>query len=126
MYQINKMSITHESELIGMQKVSEAVAFTLKEMCGFAKPGMTTKEVDDFGAAVLKSFGDYFGRFRRSIRECFGSSRDQFRRCIWERFGGACGQVSEVHLGRFRRPGVFVILIRLILLACFVEHISKS
>lgn len=51
------MSITNESDLIGMQKVSEAVAFTLKEMCGFAKPGMTTKEVDDFGAKVLKRFG---------------------------------------------------------------------
>lgn len=57
MYQIIKMSITNQSELIGMQKVSEAVAFTLKEMCGYAKPGMTTKEIDDFGAAVLKSFG---------------------------------------------------------------------
>lgn len=51
------MSITNESDLIGMKKISEAVAFTLKEMCGFAKPGMTTKEVDDFGAKVLKSFG---------------------------------------------------------------------
>lgn len=51
------MSITNESDLIGIKKISEAVAFTLKEMCGFAKPGMTTKEVDDFGAKVLKSFG---------------------------------------------------------------------
>lgn len=51
------MSITNESELIGMQKVSEAVAFTLKEMSRFAKPGMTTKEVDDFGAAILQGFG---------------------------------------------------------------------
>lgn len=51
------MSITKESELIGMQKVSEAVAFTLKEMRNHAKPGMTTKELDDFGASVLSDFG---------------------------------------------------------------------
>ncbi|SHE37373.1 hypothetical protein SAMN05444408_101118 [Chryseobacterium takakiae] len=49
------MSITNESDLIGMKKISEAVAFTLKEMCGFAKPGMTTKEVDDSGLKFLKA-----------------------------------------------------------------------
>lgn len=32
------MSIKQESELLGMQKASEAVAFTLKEMRNFAKP----------------------------------------------------------------------------------------
>lgn len=51
------MSITKESELIGMQKVSEAVANTLKEMKNFAQAGMTTKDLDEFGADVLKSFG---------------------------------------------------------------------
>lgn len=51
------MSITKESELIGMQKVSEAVANTLKEMKNFAQAGMTTKDLDEFGAEVLKSFG---------------------------------------------------------------------
>lgn len=51
------MSITNESELIGMQKVSEAVAYTLKEMTKFAQPGMTTKEIDDYGASILKDFG---------------------------------------------------------------------
>lgn len=51
------MSITKESELIGMQKVSEAVAHTLKEMKKFVKPGITTKELDDFGAEILKGFG---------------------------------------------------------------------
>ncbi|MFA7472680.1 MAG: type I methionyl aminopeptidase, partial [Spirosomataceae bacterium] len=44
------MSITNYEELTGMQKVSEAVAYTLKEMRNYAKPGMTTKEFDDFGA----------------------------------------------------------------------------
>ncbi|MFZ2783729.1 MAG: type I methionyl aminopeptidase [Sediminibacterium sp.] len=51
------MSITKESELIGMQKASEAVAFTLKEMRNHARPGMTTKELDNFGAALLSEFG---------------------------------------------------------------------
>ncbi|MCU7619350.1 type I methionyl aminopeptidase [Chryseobacterium sp. PBS4-4] len=51
------MSITNETELIGMKKVSDVVAYTLKEMKNFVKPGMTTKELDDFGAAILESFG---------------------------------------------------------------------
>lgn len=51
------MSITNESELIGMQKVSDAVAYTLKEMKSYVKPGMTTKELDEFGAGILKDFG---------------------------------------------------------------------
>jgi len=51
------MSITNEQELIGMQKVSEAVAYTLKEMINYAQPGMTTKEVDEFGAKILSDFG---------------------------------------------------------------------
>lgn len=51
------MSITTELELIGMKKVSDAVAYTLKEMKNFAKVGMTTKELDDFGANILKNLG---------------------------------------------------------------------
>jgi methionyl aminopeptidase len=51
------MSITTEAELIGMQKVSEAVAVTLREMRNFAKAGMTTKELDEFGAQILSGFG---------------------------------------------------------------------
>ncbi len=51
------MSITRESELLGMQKASEAVAQTLKEMRNHARPGMTTKQLDDFGAAILADFG---------------------------------------------------------------------
>ncbi len=50
------MSISKESELEGMQKVSEVVAYTLKEMSSFAKAGMSTKELDDFGANILKSY----------------------------------------------------------------------
>ena len=51
------MSIQQESELIGMQKISEAVAFTLKEMRNFAKAGMTTKELDEFGGKILSDLG---------------------------------------------------------------------
>lgn len=51
------MSITKEAELAGMQKVSEAVAYTLKEMREYAQPGMSTKELDEFGAAILARFG---------------------------------------------------------------------
>jgi methionyl aminopeptidase len=51
------MSITKESELIGMKQVSEAVAYTLKEMRNFAQPGMTTKELDNYGGQILQDLG---------------------------------------------------------------------
>ena len=51
------MSITKESELIGMKNVSEAVAVTLKGMREYAKPGMSTKTLDDFGKKILQGFG---------------------------------------------------------------------
>src|SRR6218665_3636515 len=51
------MSITNESELIGMQKASEAVAYALKEMRNFAKAGISTKELDDFGGKILEEMG---------------------------------------------------------------------
>ncbi|MFB9080425.1 type I methionyl aminopeptidase [Flavobacterium procerum] len=51
------MSITTEAELIGMKKASEAVAFALKEMRNYAQPGMSTKEIDNYGAQILNDFG---------------------------------------------------------------------
>ena len=51
------MSITNEFELAGMKKASEAVACTLKEMTAFARPGISTKELDEFGAKILADFG---------------------------------------------------------------------
>ncbi|AXY76161.1 type I methionyl aminopeptidase [Paraflavitalea soli] len=51
------MSITNKSELLGMQKASEAVAHTLKEMRTYARPGMSTKELDQYGAAILTRLG---------------------------------------------------------------------
>lgn len=40
-----------------MKAVSDAVAYTLKEMVAFAQPGMTTKELDDFGGKMLSDLG---------------------------------------------------------------------
>jgi methionyl aminopeptidase len=37
--------------------VSEAVAYTLREMSQYAQPGMTTKELDEYGAKILADFG---------------------------------------------------------------------
>ena len=51
------MSITKESELVGMKKASEAVALALKAMRNYAQPGMTTKELDNFGGQILNDLG---------------------------------------------------------------------
>lgn len=51
------MSITSESEWVGMQRVSEVVATTLKAMREYAKPGMTTKQLDDYGRKLLEANG---------------------------------------------------------------------
>lgn len=51
------MSITKEYELTGMQAASRAVAGTLRAMREHAKPGMTAKELDDFGGEMLNSLG---------------------------------------------------------------------
>lgn len=51
------MSITQESELEGMKAVSEAVATTLKQMSLYAQPGMSTKQLDNYGAEILADLG---------------------------------------------------------------------
>ena len=51
------MSITKHSELIGMQKASKAVAVTLREMRNHARPGMTTKQLDNYGRQILIDLG---------------------------------------------------------------------
>ncbi|GAA0552929.1 type I methionyl aminopeptidase [Chitinophaga japonensis] len=51
------MSITAADELTGMQKASAAVALTLQEMRYYARPGMTTGELDRFGEKILAKFG---------------------------------------------------------------------
>jgi methionyl aminopeptidase len=40
-----------------MQKASEAVAFTLKEMRNRARPGMTTRDLDEYGREILSDLG---------------------------------------------------------------------
>ncbi|NGM64390.1 type I methionyl aminopeptidase [Sphingobacterium sp. SGR-19] len=51
------MLITNEGDIIGMKRVSDAVALTLKEMRNYVKIGMSTKQLDDYGARILSSFG---------------------------------------------------------------------
>ena len=51
------MSITKESELIGMKEISEVVGTRLKLMREYAKVGMSTKELDEYGGYILKSYG---------------------------------------------------------------------
>jgi len=51
------MSITKDSELEGMKKASEAVALTLREMRKYARPGMSTKELDNYGGEILNDLG---------------------------------------------------------------------
>lgn len=51
------MKIKTEQELEGMKAVSEAVGQTLREMRRYARPGMTTRELDDYGGTLLADFG---------------------------------------------------------------------
>jgi len=51
------MSISTENEKIGMQQASDAVAITLKKMRAYAKPGISTKELDDYGGELLAELG---------------------------------------------------------------------
>ncbi|AZQ61173.1 type I methionyl aminopeptidase [Flammeovirga pectinis] len=51
------MTIKTSSELDGMKKISEVVALTLKSMISYTKVGMTTKEIDEYGATILKKYG---------------------------------------------------------------------
>ncbi len=51
------MSISKESELTGMKQVSEVVGTTLRLMREYAAVGMSTKELDEYGGEILKSYG---------------------------------------------------------------------
>ena len=61
------MSITSQIELLGMQRVSDAVALTLRNMREYAAPGLSTKELDEYGGSLLKAFGA-----RSAPRETYG------------------------------------------------------
>lgn len=52
-----RMSIQNEAELNGMKKASEAVAYTLKEMRAYAKPGISTQQLDQYGGQILMDLG---------------------------------------------------------------------
>ena len=51
------MTITKESELIGMKKISDVVGTTLKLMREYAKAGISTRELDEYGGEILTRFG---------------------------------------------------------------------
>ncbi|MCC2547085.1 type I methionyl aminopeptidase [Hymenobacter sp. BT175] len=51
------MSITSQAELLGLQRISQAVATTLREMRAYARPGMTTRELDEYGGQLLAGQG---------------------------------------------------------------------
>ncbi|WP_259070390.1 type I methionyl aminopeptidase [Mucilaginibacter sp. X4EP1] len=51
------MSITSTEDLTGIKAVSELVALTLRQMIDYAKPGMTAKELDNFGGFILEKHG---------------------------------------------------------------------
>ena len=51
------MSVETHLELQGLKAAGSAVAVTLRKMQAYARVGMTTKELDEYGNAVLRSFG---------------------------------------------------------------------
>lgn len=51
------MTITHEDELDGLKKIGRIVANTMQAMAGAMEPGMTTRELDDMGRALLDREG---------------------------------------------------------------------
>lgn len=51
------MSIKSQSDLKGIKKAGEVVGHTLRKMIAYARPGMSTKVLDDFGSCLLNEFG---------------------------------------------------------------------
>jgi methionyl aminopeptidase len=51
------MSIKTRSELTSMHKIGRIVASTLRAMQNHVRPGMSTKELDDFGGSLLEKHG---------------------------------------------------------------------
>jgi len=51
------MSIETHTELEGLRAAGHAVATTLRAMQAHARPGMSTKELDEYGYELLQSFG---------------------------------------------------------------------
>ncbi|RZL17018.1 MAG: type I methionyl aminopeptidase [Pedobacter sp.] len=51
------MSLKSEEDLIGMQQISQIVGLTLKRMQEYARPGMSTFELDQYGRQLLELAG---------------------------------------------------------------------
>jgi methionyl aminopeptidase len=51
------MSIQTQTDLTKMRAISEIVGMVLREMREHAQPGMSTKELDEFGARLLQQYG---------------------------------------------------------------------
>ncbi|SFP85834.1 type I methionyl aminopeptidase [Hymenobacter arizonensis] len=51
------MSITSQAEFIGLQRISQAVGITLRKMREYARPGMNTQELDEYGGGLLAELG---------------------------------------------------------------------
>jgi len=51
------MIVKTEEELQGIKKVSEAVALTLRKMRAYAKIGISTKEIDEYGREIMEQLG---------------------------------------------------------------------
>jgi len=51
------MSVESSADLQGMQKISEVVGTTLRKMREYARSGMTTRELDEYGGQLLSQYG---------------------------------------------------------------------
>ncbi len=51
------MTITHQDELDGLKAIGRIVANTMHAMAKVMEPGMTTRELDDIGRALLEQAG---------------------------------------------------------------------
>lgn len=51
------MSISTDDERTGMEQASDAVAITLKKMREYAQPGISTRELDEYGGQLLAQMG---------------------------------------------------------------------
>jgi methionyl aminopeptidase len=51
------VSIKSDEELSGIQRIGEIVGITLRKMREHAKPGMSTKELDEYGYSLLQEYG---------------------------------------------------------------------
>lgn len=61
------MSINNQAELAGISRISKVVAETLQAMRAYARPGMHTSELDEYGAALLEKYGA-----RSAPKLCYG------------------------------------------------------